>query len=67
MASAAMHFAVASHAERDQVFPGVRSQMAAELSVVHFKIRHRATGLAPPSVATQDLPAQTFVRRGVQP
>ena len=34
--------------------------MAAELSVVHLKIRHRATGLTPPAVATQDLMAQTF-------
>jgi len=32
--------------------------MAAEFSVVHLKIRHRATGLTPPAVATQDLPAQ---------
>src|SRR5216684_6197763 len=41
--------------------------MAAELPVVHLKIRHRATGLASPAVATQDLLAQTFVRQGVQP
>ena len=41
--------------------------MAAELPVVHLKIRHRATGLTPPAVATQDLLAQTFVREGVQP
>jgi peptidoglycan/LPS O-acetylase OafA/YrhL len=32
--------------------------MAAELSVVHIKIRHRAAGLTPPAVATQDLLAQ---------
>jgi hypothetical protein len=41
--------------------------MAAELSVVHLKIRHRATGLTPPTVATQNLLAPTFVRQGVQP
>jgi hypothetical protein len=29
--------------------------MAAELSVVHLKIRHRAAGLTPPAVAMQDL------------
>ena len=40
--------------------------MAAKLSVVHFKIRHRATGLTPPPVAAQDLVAQPFVRDGVQ-
>jgi len=39
--------------------------MAVELPVVHLKIRHRATGLTPPAVATQDLLAQTFVRQGV--
>jgi hypothetical protein len=42
-------------------------ELPAELSVVHLKIRHRATGLTPPAVATQDLLAQTFVRRGIQP
>ena len=41
--------------------------MAAELHVVHLKIQHRATGLTPPSVATQDLLAQTFVRQRIQP
>jgi hypothetical protein len=54
-------------AQRDQVFLGVGSRMAAELPVVHVKIRHRATGLTPPSIATQDLLAQTFVRQGIQP
>jgi len=29
--------------------------------VVHLKIGHRATGLTPPAVATQDLLAQSFV------
>jgi hypothetical protein len=38
--------------------------MAAEFPVVHLKIRHRATGLTPPAVATQNLLAQTFVRQG---
>ena len=41
--------------------------MAAELPVVHLKIGHRATGLTPPTVATQDLLAQTLVRHGIQP
>jgi predicted nucleic acid-binding protein len=35
--------------------------MAPELPVVHLKIRHRATGLTPPDVATQDLLEQAFV------
>ncbi len=41
--------------------------MTAEFPVVHLKIRHRATRLTPPAVATQDLLAQTFVRQGIQP
>jgi hypothetical protein len=39
--------------------------MAAEFLVVHLKVRHRATGLTSPSVATQDLLAQTFVRQAI--
>jgi hypothetical protein len=35
--------------------------MAAELPVVHLKVRHRAAGLTPPAIATQDLLAQTVV------
>ncbi len=44
-----MHSGVACRAQRDQVFLGVASRMAAELPVVHLKIRHRATGLTPPT------------------
>jgi hypothetical protein len=40
--------------------------MAVEFFVVHLKIRRLATGLTPPAVATQNLPAQTFVRPGIQ-
>ena len=40
------------------------SRVASEFPVVHLKIRHRATGLTPPAVATQDLLEQTLVRRG---
>jgi hypothetical protein len=64
---AAMHSGVACRAQRDQVGLGVGSRMAAELPVMHLKIRHRATELTPPAVATQDLLAQIFVRRGIQP
>ena len=66
-ALAAMDSTVACRAQRDQVFLGVGSRMAAEFSVVHLKIRHRATGLASPTVATQYLLAQTFVRQRVKP
>lgn len=41
VALAAMHSGVAFRARRDQVFDGVGSRMAAELSVMHLKIRHR--------------------------
>lgn len=41
--------------------------MGAELPVVDLKIRHGATGLTPPAVATQDLLAQTFIRQEIQP
>ncbi|HLM79652.1 MAG TPA: hypothetical protein VK302_03375 [Terriglobales bacterium] len=41
--------------------------MTAEFLVVHLEIRHRATELTPPTIATRDLLAQIFVRRGVQP
>jgi hypothetical protein len=34
--------AVTVHAQRNQVFLCVGSRMAAEFSVVHLKIRHRA-------------------------
>src|SRR5208282_1476111 len=65
--SAAMRSGVACRAERDQVLLGVGSRMAAELPVVRLNIRHRATRLTPPTIAMQDLLAQTFVRQGVQP
>jgi hypothetical protein len=58
----AMRSGVAGRAQRDQVLLGVFPRMTAEFPVVHLKIRHRATGLTPPVVATQDLLAQTFVR-----
>jgi hypothetical protein len=35
--------------------------MAAELSVVHLKIRHRAAQLTPPAISTEDLLAQTLI------
>jgi hypothetical protein len=66
-ALAAMHSAVACRTERDQILLQVGSRMAAELTVVHLKIRHRVAGLTSPCVATQDLSAQTIVRQGIQP
>jgi hypothetical protein len=37
--------------------------MAAKFFAMNFKIRHRATELTPPTVATQDLLAQARIRR----
>ena len=61
VALAAVHSGVACGAQRDQVFIRVGSRAAAELPVVHLKIRHRAAGLTSPAVATEDLLAQTVV------
>jgi|SRR5271156_3345758 len=65
--SRAMKGCMARGAQRDQVFLRIGSRMAPELPVVHLEIRHRATGLAPPVVATQDLLSQRPIRRGIQP
>ena len=63
---AVMHSGVAYRAGRDQAFLQVFPRMAAELSVVHLKIGHRATGLTPPAVAIQNLLPQPLVRRRIQ-
>jgi hypothetical protein len=62
-----MYSGVACCTERDQVFLGIRSRMTAEFVVVHLEIRHRATELTPKAVTTQNLLAQTFVRRRIKP
>jgi hypothetical protein len=59
--SLAMYSSVARRAERDQVALGVAARMAAKLPVVYLKIRHGATGLTPPAIATQDLLAQILI------
>jgi hypothetical protein len=46
-----MHFDMAAIANRDQVFFGVMACMTPKLFVVNFQVRHRATGLTPPTVA----------------
>jgi hypothetical protein len=61
-----MDFSVTSSAKGYQVFFQVFSRMATELFVVHLKIRHRPTGLTSPSIATQDLLAQIFIRQGIK-
>ena len=61
-----MHSGVARCAHRDQVIFRMVAGVAAELSVVHVKVRHRAARLTPPAVATQDLLAQPLIRQRVQ-
>jgi hypothetical protein len=67
MVLAVMQFGVACCAERDQVLLGVFPRVAAEFPVVHLQVRHRAAGLTPPGIATQDLLPQPLVRRRIQP
>ncbi len=62
VALVAMLFGVARCAQRDQVIFRIVAGVAAELSVVHLKVSHRATRLTPPAVATQDLLAQPLIR-----
>ena len=43
------------------------ASVAAKLSVVDFKVGHRPTRLAPPTVSTQDFQTQSFVWDGIEP
>jgi len=49
-----MNSGAAWRAERYQILLGIVSRVTAKLLVVHLKIRHGATGLTPPTIATQD-------------
>jgi hypothetical protein len=44
---------VASETESNQVLFGIVTRLAAELFVMNFEIRHRATQLTPPAIASQ--------------
>ena len=61
-----MNCSVAFAAEGNQVLLRIVATLAAELPVVHLKIRHRATELTSPAVAVQDLEPQIFVQLGVK-
>ena len=61
-----MHSGVACRAKRNQVPLAIITGTTAKLLVVDFKIRHSATRLASPAVATQHLMAQTVVLFGIQ-
>src|SRR5260370_35497369 len=62
LALATMRCSVACSAQRDQVGLGAGSRIAAEFSIRHLKIRHRAQGLTPPAARNPKLLALTFVR-----
>jgi hypothetical protein len=47
-----MRVAVTDCAKRDQVRFRVISQMTPEFFVMNFQVRHRATHLTPPAIAT---------------
>jgi hypothetical protein len=49
-----MYGCMASTAECDQIFLGITAGVAAEFLVMDFQVRHRAAGLTPPAIATQN-------------
>jgi len=57
---------MAREAERDQVFFGVMTGVAAKLFVMDFQVCHCAAKLTPPPIATQDLLAMIVVRNRIQ-
>jgi hypothetical protein len=57
---------MASRAESDEIFLGIRPGLAAELRVVNFKIGHRSARLASPAVASEHLVAKLVIQFAVQ-
>ena len=53
---------VTYRAERDEVLFRVTTGLAVELDVMNLQVRHRATRLTTPAIATQHLLSQPFVR-----
>ena len=53
-------------AARDEIQFRIFPAVAAKLLVVDFQIRHRATGLTPPAIATKNLPPKSFVGIGIK-
>ena len=56
-----MESSVARSTKHYEVLLGVVSGLAAELFVVDFQVRHRATRLTAPAIAAQNLLPQCFV------
>jgi hypothetical protein len=60
-----MRAGVTDCAQCDQVRFGVISQTAPKVLMVNFQVRHCATGLTPPSIATQHLLSQILIRHRI--
>jgi len=60
--SSPMCAGVAHGAERDEVLFGIIAGLTAKLLVVDLQVRHRATRLTTPPIATQHLPAKFLIR-----
>ena len=61
-----MRVAVTDCAKRDQVRFRVISQMTPEFFVMNFQVRHRATRLTPPGIATQHLLPEPLIGRSIE-
>ncbi len=53
-------------AKRNQVRFGVVSQMTPKFFIVNLQVRHRATRLTPPAIATQDLLREPLIGRSIE-
>jgi hypothetical protein len=58
---------VALGAERNEIFVGIVTQLAARLKVVNLQIFRSSTALAAPSVALKHLAAQPSIRFRLKP
>jgi hypothetical protein len=65
--SAAMHCRVASIAQCNQVLFRIVARVAAKIFMVHIKVGHRTANLASPTIAAEDLVAETIVLAGIEP
>jgi len=62
-----MDLSMAPQTQRNEVGLGIASALAAKFLVMDFQVRHRSTGLASPSVASQYLLPQSFIRAAIEP
>src|ERR1035437_1632807 len=62
-----MDVSMATSTERNQVLFAIVAGVAANFFVRDFQVAHRATGLTPPAIATQDPLPKSLVRHRIQP